>query len=345
MLRRLHWTWSIPTLLVIFFLGIGIGAVPVPPIRLFEFLYERLFVLNSTVLNSMDYHIVSQIRLPRVSQSLLIGGGLAVSGAAMQRILRNPLVDASLIGISAGASLFAALFLLFGSAVAWWSIWLQEFALSVFAFLGAILSAILVLRFARGSGGQLNGTMLILSGVALNAIAGALTGLLIYLSDDATLRNITFWTLGSLGGASWDKVMLLLPLIVIPFFIIVRKSKEINVLALGENAAQHLGVSVKNTKIWVIIAVTMMVGSSVAFSGVIGFVGLVIPHIARFIVGADFRRILPLSAVLGAALLTLADLISRTIAAPTEVPIGIITALMGSPFFLYLLKRNKKFIR
>jgi iron complex transport system permease protein len=344
MIRRLHWTWSIPTLFVIFFLGVGIGAVPVAPTRLFEFLYERLFVLNSTVIDSMDYHIVSQIRLPRVSLSLLIGAGLAVSGSAMQRILRNPLVDASLIGISAGASFFAALFLLFGSLITWWSAWLQEFSLSMFAFIGAILSALLVLRFSKHSG-QLSGSMLILSGVALNAIAGALTGILIYLSDDATLRNITFWTMGSLGGASWDKVLLLLPLIGCPIFMIAQKSKEINVLALGENAAHHLGVSVKNTKIWVIIAVTLMVGSSVAFSGIIGFVGLVVPHIARFMVGSDFRRVLPLSAILGAALLTLADLISRTIVAPTEVPIGIITALMGSPFFLYLLRRNKKLLR
>ncbi len=344
MIRRLHWTWSLIVLFIVFLMGIGIGAVPVAPHQMLQFLYERLFVVNSTLLESIEYHIVTQIRLPRVSMGLLIGAGLAVAGAAMQGVLRNPLVDSSLIGVSAGASLFAALFLLFGASITWWALWFQEFALSISAFLGAILAVILVLKFSK-SGNQLSATMLILAGVAMNAIAGALTGLLIYLADDQELRNVTFWTLGSLGGATWDKVALLVPLIGIPIYIISRNAEAVNVLVLGENTANHVGVDVPKIKKKVLIAVTVMVGASVAFAGIIGFVGLVIPHISRFLVGSTFRRVLPLSAVLGAVLLTIADIISRTIAAPTEVPIGVITALMGSPFFLYLLKRNKKLLR
>jgi iron complex transport system permease protein len=338
---RLYIILAVILLSVSIFLGAGIGAVRISLAKMLDIILSSIDHQTRTSFSEVEAGILMQVRLPRVLMAALIGAGLASAGAAMQGIFRNPLVDASLIGISSGASLFASIFILFGSYFTWFHGMAVDFSMAIFSFLGASLTALLVIRISYQYG-KLNSTTLILGGVALNAIAGALTGVLIYLADEQELKNLTFWTLGSFGGASWQKFMVLLPLVLIPILLIQRRAFELNAFALGEQAASYMGVSVKKTKLIVVLAATCMVGSSVSFVGVIGFIGLVIPHLVRFVVGPDHKFVLLFSALTGATLLTLSDLISRTILAPTEIPIGIVTALLGSPFFLFLVMKNKK---
>ncbi|WP_448518816.1 FecCD family ABC transporter permease [Rhodoflexus sp.] len=282
------------------------------------------------------------IRLPRVLLGVLVGASLAVAGASMQGLFRNPLADPGLIGVSAGASLFAVVMIVlevkFFTAL---SGILGFYALSVFAFGGAALTTLIVYRLSKTGGKAIIATML-LAGIAINALAGALTGLLTYTATDAQLRSIVFWGLGSLGGASWESVAALAPFALLPLIALPRLSKALNALALGESEAGYLGVNVKSLKRQVIFWTTMAVGSSVAVAGTIGFIGLVIPHLLRLFAGADHKLILPASALLGAAVLTTSDLISRTAVAPSELPIGIITAMLGTPFFLWILMKEKR---
>jgi iron complex transport system permease protein len=221
---------------------------------------------------------------------------------------------------------------------------LGYYALSIAAFTGAFITAFIVYRLAINQGKTVI-TTLLLAGIAINALSGAFTGLLTYVATDAELRNITFWGLGSLGGASWVTVTGILPFVLIPVFIMPFLAKSMNAMALGESQAGHMGIPVNRVKVTIIVLVTMAVGACVAVSGIIGFISLVIPHILRMINGPDHRLIIPASALLGAAVLTIADLISRTLLAPAELPIGIITALVGSPIFIYIIfsERKKKY--
>lgn len=324
-----------------FLVNLSVGNVRVPVSHVFGSFIEQIGIQTGLKVTDLEYQVVSQIRFPRAVYSCLIGAGLAVSGAALQGIFRNPLVDSALIGISTGASLFASLFILFNGLVPWLIFFNEGLSLSMVAFAGGALVAFLVYRLSL-SNGEINSLTLILAGIALNALTAALTGLLTYFATDDELRDLTFWTLGSLGSANNDSVWLLLVFTLVPMGFLFSRAKALNVLALGESNAQYMGYRVKTIKILVIVCTTCMVGAAVSMAGVIGFVGLVVPHILRIVSGADHRFLLPFSALSGAILLSVADMLSRTILPPTEIPIGIITALMGTPVFIAIIFKHKR---
>jgi iron complex transport system permease protein len=278
--------------------------------------------------------IVWELRLPRLAFGLMIGAALGLSGALMQGLFRNPLADPGLVGVSAGAGLAAAFAIVLGDR--WTPAWLGAAVLPVAAFTGALSATSALYALATRSGRTSVATML-LAGVGLAALAGALTGLLAYISDDRQLRDLTFWSMGSLGGASWRKTAWLAPAIGGLLLASPLLSRSLNALALGEAEAFHLGVDVQRLKMLIVFLVAVAVGASVAAAGVIGFIGIVAPQALRLAIGSDNRALLPLSAASGALLLAGADIIARTLAAPAEIPIGVLTAAIGAPFFLLLL--------
>lgn len=299
-----------------------IGAFPIPALSLLQ---ANLTPQEQAVLNS--------IRLPRVLLAVIVGAALAVSGAALQGLFRNPLADPGLIGISSGAALAVALMIV---GIGPLPGILGLYGLSIAAFMGGLLTSIVIFRFA-GLTGASSVTYILLAGIAINALASAGTGFLAYLSDDQELRTLTFWTMGSLGGALWPGVLICASLVIPATFVLYRNAQRLNILLLGESEARHLGVDSERLKRNIIICTAISVGAAVAVSGIIGFVGLVIPHLIRLTLGPDHRLLIPASALLGAIILIIADTVSRTLLAPAEIPVGIFTSLIGGPFFLWLL--------
>ncbi|MDQ2634442.1 MAG: iron ABC transporter permease [Pseudomonadota bacterium] len=292
-------------------------------------------------LSMRDRVIVYDIRLPRVVMGVLIGAALAVSGAVLQGLFRNPLADPGLVGVSAGASLGAVSVIVLGATVlAPLTMIFGAVTLPLAAFCGGLATTLLLYRISTRQGRTSVATML-LAGIALAAMAMAFTGVLIFLADDRQLRDLTFWSLGSLAGATWQKVGAVAPIIIVALAATPFLARGLNALALGEATANHLGISVQRLKYVAIVSVSAAVGASVAVSGGIGFVGIVVPHLLRLLIGPDNRYLLPASALLGASMLLLADAVSRTIVAPAELPIGIVTATVGAPFFLWILLRRR----
>jgi iron complex transport system permease protein len=292
-------------------------------------------------LSERDRIIVYDIRLPRVILGVLIGAALAISGAVMQGLFRNPLADPGIVGVSSGAGLGAvAIIVLGGTALAPFTTLLGIYALPAAAF-GGGLAVTLVLYRVSTRRGQTSVATMLLAGIALGAMAIAFTGLLIFMADDRQLRDLTFWQLGSLAGATWGKIMAAGPAIVLALAAAPFLSRGLNALALGEASANHLGIPVQRFKYVAIVTVSAATGASVAVSGGIGFVGIVVPHLLRLLIGPDNRYLLFASALLGASLLLLADAVSRTVVAPAELPIGIVTAAVGAPFFLWILLRRR----
>ncbi|WP_459743850.1 FecCD family ABC transporter permease [Pseudomonas sp. 3A(2025)] len=285
--------------------------------------------------------IIGQIRLPRTLLGLTVGAVLALSGVAMQGLFRNPLADPGLIGVSSGAALGAALAIV--GAAMWGNVpaLIAPYLLSLCAVLGGLLVTAVVYRLGRRNGQTSVATML-LAGIALTALSASVIGLLTYLADDATLRALTFWNLGSLNGASYARLWPLLPVCALIVLWLPRRARALNALLLGESEARHLGVDVQSLKRELMFCTALGVGAAVAAAGLIGFVGLIVPHLIRLLSGPDHRVLLPASALAGASLLLFADLFARMVLAPAELPIGIITALLGGPFFLYLLVRGAR---
>ena len=285
--------------------------------------------------------ILGQIRLPRLILGLIAGSGLAISGTVMQALFRNPMADPGLLGVSSGAAFGAVLAIVLGvSLMPGLFALLGEWLLLSMAFAGSLISLILVYRLARLNNRTDIPTML-LAGVAMNAITGSLIGLLSYIADDTELRDLIFWSLGSLEVTDWTKLAVASLIVVPAASAMLIYCGALNANLLGENEARHLGFDIERVKTRLIILVSLVVGVIVAMSGIIGFVGLVVPHLLRLIVGPDHRLLLPASALFGSALLVLADIVARTVVAPAEVPIGIITAILGGPLFLWLLIRHK----
>lgn len=284
--------------------------------------------------------ILGQIRLPRTLLGLAVGGVLALSGVAMQGLFRNPLADPALVGVSSGASLGAAIAIVGGTALGGLPEFLGPYLLSFCAFVGGLAVTALVYRVGRRNGQTHVGVML-LAGIALTALASSVVGFFTYLADDATLRTLTFWNLGSLNGASYARLW---PLLVVTAGIALwlpRRAMALNALLLGESEAGHLGINVEGLKRELVLCTALGVGAAVAAAGMISFIGLVVPHLVRLLAGPDHRVLLPASVLAGATLLLLADLIARLALAPAELPIGIVTAFLGAPFFLYLLLRGR----
>lgn len=285
--------------------------------------------------------VIERIRLPRVALGALIGAALAVAGAALQGLFRNPLADPALIGISSGAACGAVAVIVMGhNLLPLLPPWAAPWLLAAAAFAGCLVATLLMLRLSVHDGQPVVATML-LAGIAINALASALTAFIIFLANDQQVRDITFWLLGSLGAAQWPKVALVAPVVFAGIFVLPFAARALNALLLGEAEAAHLGFDIRRTKWLVILLSSVMVGVAVAFTGVIGFVGLVVPHAIRLVAGPDHRFLLPASALLGAALLVAADIFARCVVSPAELPIGILTAIIGAPFFLWLLMRVK----
>jgi iron complex transport system permease protein len=285
---------------------------------------------------------VLQIRAPRTLLGFACGGALALAGAALQGLFRNPLADPTLIGASSGGALAAvAVIVLGGSVLGPLGGTARALALPIVAFLGALGATFLVYRFASRDGRTSVATML-LAGIGLAAIANAGIGILIFVSDDDQLRALNFWLLGSVAGGTWTLVLPVLAFLALPLALLPRFGAGLNAFALGEAEAGHLGYDVERLKHWIIVLAALAAGASVAVAGIIGFVGLVVPHLVRLALGADHRLVLPASGLLGGSLLVGADIVARTLVVPAELPIGIVTSLAGGPVFLWLLLRRRR---
>lgn len=327
-------------LLVTVWLSLSLGALPLPLGETLQAVWGLAGLPQNEPASPQTGQILLQIRLPRTLLGLAVGAVLALCGVAMQGLFRNPLADPGLIGVSSGAALGAAGAIVLGAHLGGMSPRLAPYLLSLCAFAGGLLVSALVYRLGRRDG-QTRVATLLLAGVALTALSGALIGLLSYLADDATLRSLTFWNLGSLNGASYARLWPLLLVTLAVTLWLPRRALALNALLLGEAEARHLGVEVESLKRELVLCTALGVGAAVAAAGLIGFIGLLVPHLMRLLVGPDHRRLLPAAALGGASLLLLADLGARLLLAPAELPIGILTALLGAPFFLFLLLRGR----
>ncbi|MFN3825502.1 MAG: FecCD family ABC transporter permease [Pseudorhodobacter sp.] len=317
-------------------LSLGTGAAGVP-------LWQMVQDLAGEGLSPRDRVILLDIRLPRLAMGLAVGAALAVSGALMQGLFRNPLADPGIVGVGAGAGLGAVSAIVLGGLLpAGLAAVVGVHLVPVAAFLGGWGATILLYRIAT-RGGLTSVAPLLLAGIALGAMAGALTGVLVYLADDTQLRNLTFWSMGSIAGASWVKMGVGLPLILPVLILSPLLARALNALSLGESQAGHLGIEVQRVKRLAVLAVAAAAGAAVAMAGGIGFIGIVVPHLLRLATGPDHRWLLPNAALLGGALLVGADMIARIIVAPAELPIGIVTALIGAPVFLWILLQRRGF--
>ncbi len=328
-------TFSLLTLALIF--SVGLGAVYIAPLEVIRILLSRLPMIQFT----RDWQETSEIilfniRLPRTLLIALTGAALGGSGAAYQGLFRNPLADPYLIGIASGAGLGAVI----AMSIEFPTTLLGLFTVPIAAFVGALITVAFVYNIARvGKSTQV--TTLILAGVAVGSFATALTTFLMLRSQEQ-LRRAIGWLLGGFALGGWLPVIALLPYIIIGLTVLILFARPLNVLQFGDDQAEQLGLNVERVKMIVIVAASLTTAAAVAFSGIIGFVGLVIPHVIRLLWGPDYRRLLPLSIIGGAAMLLLTDIVARTIIAPQELPLGIVTALIGAPFFLYLLRRAKQ---
>lgn len=315
--------------------GVVLGAYTIPFADIL-----RLILAPTSELATQQYVIV-ELRLPRVLMAATVGGALAVAGAAAQGLFRNPLAEPALIGVAMGAVAGGVLWIVFAG-----HLFGAMEGMSYFVFLPAaamaagLATAVIVFKMAT-HGRNTDVATLLLAGIALNALAAAITGLCVFASDDQALRDLSFWTLGSFSGASFRVLGIVLALSAVPAGLIFASRGVLNALALGESEAFYLGVDVERAKRRLLVSIAILTSVSVAFCGVIAFVGLVAPHLVRLMLGPDHRVLLPSAAVLGATLLTVADLIARTIVVPAELPVGIVTSLVGAPFFMWLLSRRR----
>ncbi len=306
------------------------------------FIILKDIILGNSEVSLSDRYVIWEVRSARIIMAILVGSLLAVSGTSLQGMFKNPLATGDLIGLTSGATLLAAIAIVLGGHFKEYLPEAIQFSLvGIFAFIGALLAMILVYRISTSSG-KTNVVMMLLSGVAITAIGFSITGFLIYISKDEQLRDLTFWNMGSLAAATWTKNLILTVVLIISYSILLPKGKALNAMMLGEKDAEHLGINVEKLKKQIVITTALMIGTCVAFSGTIGFVGLIVPYILRLLFKSNYVFILPLSAVMGSILLLSADTISRSIVAPSELPIGILTALMGGPVFIAILVKFKK---
>lgn len=332
--RRAH-LWLLLFLLASFVASLAIGASGTS-------LWSALGrLMAGDELSQMEKVVLWDIRLPRTVLGLLVGGALAVSGTVLQGLFRNPLADPGIVGITAGASLGAITAIVFGASL---PLAIRNgigmYLIPLLACLGSWATVVLLYSISTRRGRTSVATML-LAGIALAALAGALVGVMVYVADDQQLRDLTFWQLGSLGGATWTKIATAGPIIAAGVLGAAWLGHALNGLALGEATAMHLGIPVQRAKNLAILAVAMATGAAVAVSGGIGFVGIVVPHLLRLATGPDHKPLLVNAALLGGALLIWADVVSRVIIAPAELPIGIVTAILGAPVFLWILLRRR----
>ncbi|MEC2112476.1 FecCD family ABC transporter permease [Bacillus stercoris] len=318
-------------------LGISCGSLQIPIPAVFRVFWHQGFGGSIGSDDPMYTNIMMNIRLPRVVLAALVGAALSIAGAAFQGLLKNPLADPYTLGVSSGASVGAVVTLFFSLQLPG----IGGFTLPVMSVAAALATIAAVLSFSRLVHTSMSVSTLILTGVIINSFLGAFISLIIALTGD-NLLPIVHWLLGSVSMRGWSYVILFLPFFLLGTILLIINGRELNVMTYGEDKAKLLGVSVQQRKMMILIAGSLLTGSAVAVSGTIGFVGLVIPHITRLLWGTDHRHLLPLSALLGAGFLVLADLLSRTIIEPIELPIGIITSLAGAPVFALILIRQHR---
>ncbi len=305
------------------FVGVALGPVSLAPGELWDALKSA---------GAPAGPIVRELRIPRVLLAFLVGGGLAMTGTALQALVRNPLADPYLLGLSGGAGLGAVVAIAFGLAGSW--------SLPLLAFAGAIAALLLVYRLSLVQGRRLDPRVLILAGVIVSAFTGALMSAIMALSEAAALRNAFLWLLGGFSGASWPALGLFAAYAVVPLVLILASARSLDLLALGDESARHLGLDVERTRLMIYFATGLLTAASVAVCGIIGFVGLVVPHATRRLLGPLHRPLLPAVFLGGGAFLVLADALARTAARPLELPVGVVTALVGVPLFALLLRRT-----
>ncbi|MCH2044260.1 MAG: iron ABC transporter permease [Saprospiraceae bacterium] len=334
--------WIILIIILIFssIISLGIGTYSVRVVDVLHVFAHKLGISSEAPESNIVY-LIWNIRFPRILMGIFVGCALAISGAAVQGLFRNPLADPSLIGVTGGAMLAAVIFIVIGgSLLAGAPVMVQYFALGIFAFLGGLASTFLVYRLASLNQGAQTSTLL-LAGVAITSITGAVAGFFIYFSTEEQLRDITFWTMGSLSGSNWMSVLVVAFPVLFSSVILYKQARGLDALLLGEEEAEFLGIEVRKLRSRVIIHGAVLVGVCIAMVGMIGFLGLVIPHLVRLYKGAKHHFLIIASGFLGAIVLVLADLLARIVVQPAELPIGILTALIGGPFFFYLLLKSK----
>ncbi len=317
-----------------------IGTADVNVLDVFKIIASKIPIIKNNIdLNNIKnsyINIIWNIRLPRIILGVLVGMSLSITGASFQGLFKNPMADPYIIGISSGAALGASIAIVTKRS---FSI-LNISSISLFAFIGGLLTVILVYNIARVKN-KITTSTLLLAGVAVGQFLTAIMSFMMVL-DDKNMSKIIFWTMGSLSGKGWGPIINLGPIIILVIIIIIFYGRDLNILLTGEESAESLGVDVEKTKKHVLFFGTLITSLVVSISGIIGFVGLIIPHIVRLILGPDHRILLPSSAIVGGIFMVFADTIARTIISPVEIPVGIITALFGGPFFIYLLKSNKR---
>jgi iron complex transport system permease protein len=325
-------------LLVTLTMGVMLGPVPIPATQVWGIALDHLApgLVTPTWSRAVD-DIVWQVRFPRVLLGAFVGAGLAVVGTTLQALVRNPLADPYLFGISSGASVGAVVVFLLGLAL------FGVFSLSIAAFLGGLVAFVLVFVLAQRDG-DMSPMRLILAGVAVSYLLSAITSFLVFQADStgagSQVRSVLFWMLGGLGGARWEYLVVPAPVVAVGTVVLALQWRRLNALVVGEESALSLGVDTRRFRRWLFILTALLTGVMVAVSGGIVFVGLVIPHMVRIVVGADHRRVLPAAALVGAIFLVWVDVAARMVVAPAELPIGIITAVVGAPVFIWLLRRR-----
>lgn len=330
---------ALPALLVLLVAGallyLAQGAVDLPASDGLLSVVDSLF---NTHLSQLEYYervVVVELRLPRMLMALLVGAILAQCGTVMQGLFRNPLADPGIIGVSSGAALGAII------AIVWLSESLGSWSVPVSAFAGGLVATLLIYGLAQSKNGT-SVLILLLAGIAISAFAGSAIGFISYFTDDQNLRALSLWQMGSLTGASETNLYIALATLVVLSVLFQRQANALNALLLGESEARHLGIAVEKLKLQLIVLTAVGAGVAVSSAGIIGFVGLVVPHLVRLTTGPNHHTLLPLSALCGALLLLISDLLARTVVQPAELPVGLVTALLGAPFFLVLLIQQRK---
>lgn len=331
-------------LLVILFLSIGfavtIGSVDISIKEVYQvILYKLLNIGDSSIGTGAVADVVWLIRMPRIVLAIAVGVGLSVVGIVMQAIVKNPLADPYILGVSSGASLGATLAVVLGIGSSFGSN-----SLGIMGFIGAFGVSILVLIISN-IGERSNSIKLLLAGMALSSVCSSFSSFLVYISDDSQkLKTITFWLMGSLAGAKWNEIVIIMPIIILGVIFFMTQYRTLNLMLLGDEVSITLGTDLHKFRIIYLVITSLMIGLLVYLSGMIGFVGLIIPHIVRMIFGTDHKKIIPISALLGAIILIWADVLSRALIKGTEIPIGIVISIIGSPLFVWLMiKKNYGF--
>jgi len=325
-------------LIVSMTLAVMIGSVSITPLYVWKVIFSKIPIFSNLIEGDWSRSqeiIIWQIRVPRVMLAAIVGAGLAVAGAAVQALVRNSIADPYILGISSGATVGATAVIILGAFS-----FLGIYALSIAAFLGSFIAMVLVFLLSR-VGGRISIFRLLLAGMAVSFILSAISNFMLMMSkEEGGIKAVMYWMLGSLAGAKWGNIFIPAIIFVIVFVLLWLHYRQLNLLLLGEEAAVTLGVHLQQFRIQLIVLVSLLTGVLVAVSGSIGFVGLIIPHIVRLLVGSNYKYVIPISALLGAIFLVWADAIARVLIAPEEMPIGIITAFCGGPFFIWLLRRN-----